>query len=104
MGRGASKHDDLIASLDLGENRHVVITEKLRAPLSVEPLKAIGLDVDSFEIVVIKHRVHHKAFWETWAKVDYPVDPPGTTPADLRTLHYANIPRNVYPIGKKWKK
>ena len=73
MGRGASKHDDLIASLDLGENRHVVISEKLRAPLSADPLKAIGLDVDSFEIVVVKHRVHHKAFWETWARAVYMV-------------------------------
>jgi len=48
--------------------------------------------------------VHHKAFWETWAAVDYPVDPPGTTPADLSTLHYENIPWDVYPVGKKWNK
>jgi len=104
MGRGAVRHDDLVASLDLGDNRHVVISERLRAPLSADPLKAIGLDVDSFDIVVVKHRVHHKAFWETWAAVDYPVDPPGTTPADLSTLRYENIPWDVYPIGEKWKK
>ena len=104
MGRGAVRHDDLVASLDLGDNRHVVISERLRAPLSADPLKAIGLDVDSFDIVVVKHRVHHKAFWETWAAVDYPVDPPGTTPADLSTLHFENIPWDVYPIGEKWRK
>jgi microcystin degradation protein MlrC len=104
MGKGAVRHDNLVASLDLGDNRHVVISERLRAPLSADPLKAIGLDVDSFDIVVVKHRVHHKAFWETWAAVDYPVDPPGTTPADLSTLHYENIPWDIYPIGEKWKK
>jgi microcystin degradation protein MlrC len=104
MGKGAVRHDDLVASLDLGDNRHVVISERLRAPLSADPLKAIGLDVDSFDIVVVKHRVHHKAFWETWAAVDYPVDPPGTTPADLSILHYDHIPWDVYPIGEKWKK
>ena len=104
MGKGAFRHDDLVASLDLGDNRHVVISERLRAPLSADPLKAIGLDVDSFDIVVVKHRVHHKAFWDTWSAVDYPVDPPGTTPADLGTLHYENIPWDVYPIGGKWKK
>ncbi|HUS77179.1 MAG TPA: M81 family metallopeptidase [Patescibacteria group bacterium] len=104
MGRGAIRHDDLVVSLDLGENRHVVISERLRAPMSADPLKAIGLDVDSFDIVEIKSRVHHKAFWETWSKVDYPVDPPGTTPADLSTLHYENIPWDVYPIGEKWRK
>ncbi|MDH5792123.1 MAG: M81 family metallopeptidase [Candidatus Bathyarchaeota archaeon] len=104
MGRGAVRHDDLVASLDLGDNRHVVISERLRAPMSADPLKAVGLDVDSFDIVEVKSRVHHKAFWDTWSAVDYPVDPPGTTPADLRTLEYENMPWDIYPIGEKWKK
>ena len=104
MGRGAVRHDDLVASLDLGDNRHVVISARLRAPMSADPLKALGLDVDGFDIVEIKSRVHHKAFWDTWSAVDYPVDPPGTTPADLSTLHFENIPWDVYPIGKMWRK
>ena len=103
MGRGAKMHDDLVAALDLGMNRHVVISERLRAPMSADPLKALGLDVDSFDIVEIKSRVHHKAFWDKWAKVDFPVDPPGTTPADLRTLRYENVPWDAYPIGGKWR-
>ncbi|MBL7167139.1 M81 family metallopeptidase [Candidatus Bathyarchaeota archaeon] len=104
MGRGAERHDDLVASLDLGDNRHVVVSERLRAPMSSDPLKAIGLDVDSFDIVEIKSRVHHKAFWDTWSAVDYPVDPPGTTPADLSTLEFKHLPWDIYPIGEKWKK
>ena len=104
MGKGAKRHDDLVVSLDLGMNRHVVISERLRAPMSADPLKAIGLDVNSFDIVEIKSRVHHKAFWDTWSKVDFPIDPPGTTPADLRTLNYTNAPWDTYPIGEKWKK
>ena len=104
MGRGAVMHDDLVCSLNLGENRHVVISERLRAPMSADPLKAIGLDVDSFNIMEIKSRVHHKAYWDTWSAVDYPVDPPGTTPADLSTLKYENLPWDLYPIGEKWGK
>jgi microcystin degradation protein MlrC len=104
MGRGAVRHDDLVASLDLGENRHVVISRRLRAPMSADPLKAIGLDVDSFDIVEIKSRVHHKAYWDTWSAVDFPVDPPGTTPADLSTLEYDNLPWDIYPVGEKWRK
>jgi len=103
MGRGSRRHDDLVASLDLGNNRHVVISERLRAPMSADPLKVLGLDVDSFDIVEIKSRVHHRAFWDTWGAVDYPVDPPGMTPADLSTLHYENIPWDIYPIGEKWR-
>ncbi|MGB9622692.1 MAG: MlrC C-terminal domain-containing protein, partial [Candidatus Bathyarchaeia archaeon] len=104
MGRGAKMHDDLVAVLDLGMNRHIVISERLRAPMSADPLKALGLNVDSFDIVEIKSRVHHKAFWDTWSKVDFPVDPPGATPADLRTIHYENIPWDAYPIGEKWSR
>ena len=104
MGRGARRHYDLVAALDLGDNNHVVISQRLRAPMSADPLKAIGIDVDSLDIVEIKSRVHHKAFWDTWGKVDYPVDPPGTTPADLSTLRYENIPWDIYPIGEKWRK
>jgi len=104
MGKGAKRHLDLVASLDLDDNNHVVITQRLFAPMSADPLKAIGIDVDSLDIVEIKSRVHHKAFWDTWSRVDYPIDPPGTTPADLSTLHYENIPWDIYPIGEKWRR
>ena len=104
MGRGAHRHVDLEACLDLGYNRHVIITERLSAPMSADPLKALGLNVDSFDIIEIKSRVHHKAYWDTWSAVDYPVDPPGLGPADLSKLEYKNLPWDVYPIGEKYKK
>jgi len=104
MGRGAHRHEDLVASINLGNNNHVVISRRLRAPMSADAIKVLGIDVDSLDIVEIKSRVHHKAFWDTWAAVDYPIDPPGFTPADLSTLHYENIPWDIYPIGEKWRK
>ncbi|MCW4048124.1 MAG: M81 family metallopeptidase [Candidatus Bathyarchaeota archaeon] len=104
MGLGAHKHIDLTAALDLGKNRHVVLSERLSAPMSADPLKALGLDVDSFEIVEIKSRVHHKAYWDTWSAVDYPVDPPGLGPADLSILEYKYLPWDIYPIGEKYRR
>jgi microcystin degradation protein MlrC len=103
MGRGAERKID-VASLDLGQNRHVLITDKLYAPMSADPLKALGLDVDSFEIVEIKSRVHHKAYWDTWSAVDYPIDPPGLGPADLSILPYEFLTWDIYPVGEKWRK
>jgi len=103
MGRGAEMHVDLVAALDLGRNRHVVVTERLSAPMSGDRLKALGLDVDSFDIVEIKSRVHHKAWWDTWSAVDYPVDPPGLGPADLSILEYKYLPWDIYPIGEKYR-
>ena len=104
MGRGARRREELVASLNLGNNNHVIISDRLRAPMSADPVKVLGIDVDSLDIVEIKSRVHHKAYWDTWSAVDYPIDPPGTTPANLSTLQYKNIPWDIYPIGKKWQR
>jgi len=104
MGRGATRVLENVAWLDLGENRHVVLTERLFAPMSSDPLKAMGIDMDSLDIVEIKSRVHHKAYWDTWSAVDFPVDPPGLGPANLGILEYRYLPWNIYPIGEKYRK
>jgi microcystin degradation protein MlrC len=103
MGGGAHHRERFVASLNLGNNNHVIISESLRAPMSADAFKVLGINMDSLDIVELKDRVHHKAYWDKWCKVDYPVDPPGTTPADLSTLHYENIPWDLYPIGEKWR-
>jgi microcystin degradation protein MlrC len=103
MGRGATRTLENVAWLDLGENRHVVITERLFAPMSSDPLKAMGIDMDSLEVVEIKSRVHHKAYWDTWSAVDFPVDPPGLGPANLGILEYKYLPWDIYPIGGKYR-
>jgi microcystin degradation protein MlrC len=103
MGHGAKRKLDLIACIDIGKNRHVVITERLFAPMSADPLKALGLDLKSFDIVEIKSRVHHKAYWDTWSAVDFPVDPPGLGPADLSILEFRYLPWDIYPIGEKYR-
>lgn len=103
MGRGATRRLEYVAWLDLGMNRHVVITERLFAPMSSDPLKAMGIDMDSLEIVEIKSRVHHKAYWDTWSAVDFPVDPPGLGPANLGMLEYKYLPWDIYPIGEKYR-
>ena len=104
MGRGAERKIDLVAMLDLGKNRHLVVTERLYAPMSADPLKAMGLDMDSLDIVVLKSRVHHKAWWDTWSTVDFPVDPPGLGPANLGLLEYTHLAWDLYPIGEKYRK
>jgi microcystin degradation protein MlrC len=103
MGHGATRKLDSLASIDLGKNRHVFITKQLFAPMSADSLKAIGLDMNSLDIVEIKSRIHHKAYWDTWSAVDFPVDPPGLGPADLSRLEYRHLPWDLYPIGDKYK-
>ncbi len=102
MGRGATREQDFIACIDLGDNRHIVLTERLFAPMSADPLKAMGIDMDKLDIVELKSRVHHRAYWDTWGEVDFPVDPPGLGPADLSLLEYKHLPWDIYPIGEKY--
>lgn len=77
MDRGAKIHVDLVASLDLRMNRRMVISERLRPLMSVDPF--IDLNVGNFGIVEIKRRIHHKTFRDDCSKMDFPVYPLGTT-------------------------
>ena len=104
MGKGARVQDGLVVSLNLGNNNHVVISERMRGANDSAGFTAVGIDVDKLQIIVLKDRVHHRAFWDTVAKHDIRVDAPGIGTADLTTLHYNNVPNHVYPIGAEWKK
>jgi microcystin degradation protein MlrC len=104
MGKGAKVQDGLVVSLNLGSNRHVVVSERMRGANDSAPLTAVGIDVSTLDIVILKDRVHHRAFWDDVAKVDIRVDSPGIGVADLTKLHYDNVPTDTYPVGAKWRK
>ncbi|HBK86169.1 MAG TPA: hypothetical protein DDZ53_09095 [Firmicutes bacterium] len=104
MGKGRQVQDGLVIRLNLGYNNHVVISERMRGANDSAGFTAVDIDVDSLDVVVLKDRVHHRAFWDTVAKADIKVDAPGIGAADLSTLHYDNVPDDIYPIGRKWHK
>ncbi len=99
MRKGARVQDGLAIRLNLGENRHVVISERMRGSNDSAGLTSVGVDVDSLDIIVLKSRVHHRAFWDQVAAVDFPMDAPGIGPADLTTLTYEHVPEGTYPIN-----
>ncbi|MCS7365664.1 MAG: MlrC C-terminal domain-containing protein, partial [archaeon GB-1867-035] len=103
MGKGRKIHEDLIAVINMGEGRHIIISQRLRAPLDDQGFVALGIDPRKKDIIVLKDRVHHRAFWDQIVQVDYPIDAPGLGPADLTTLEYKNVPDHFYPIGRKWR-
>ncbi|MGE5560711.1 MAG: M81 family metallopeptidase [Chloroflexota bacterium] len=103
MGRGATVHDKLVVSLDLGDNRHVVVSERMRGANDAAGFTAVGIDYTKLDIIILKDRVHHRAFWDSVAQSDIRTSVPGQGPSDLRLLHYDNVPDDVFPIGKKWR-
>ena len=103
MGKGSEVTEGLVVRLNAGSNRHIVVSERMRWANDRAGFDAIGVDVESLDIVVLKDRVHHRAFWDSLIKVDFPMDAPGIGPADLTTLEYENIPPDIYPVGAKWR-
>ncbi|MEM3615557.1 MAG: M81 family metallopeptidase [Candidatus Methanomethylicia archaeon] len=103
MGRGRRVHEDLVAVINMGSDRYVIISRRLRAPMDDQGFKALGIEPRERDIIVLKDRIHHRAFWDGVVALDYPIDSPGLGPADLLTLEYHNVPDNFYPIGKLWR-
>ncbi len=100
MGRGSVVKDGFVARLDLGDNRQLVVSERMRGSNDSAGLTSVGIDIDSLDIIVLKDRVHHRAFWDDVAAVDYPINAPGIGFADLRQLSYENVPPNTFPINR----
>jgi microcystin degradation protein MlrC/catechol 2,3-dioxygenase-like lactoylglutathione lyase family enzyme len=103
MGKGARVRESLVVSLDLGNNRHVVISEKMRGANDSTGFTALDIDYTTLDIIVLKDRVHHRAFWDSVAKATIRTSVPGQGPADLSLLSYQNVPEDLYPVGAKWR-
>jgi len=99
MGKGSVVQDGFVARLDLGNNRHLVVSDRLRGANDSAGLTSVGIDVQSLDIIVLKDRVHHRAYWDNVAQVDYPINAPGIGFAELRELEYENVPPNTFPVN-----
>jgi microcystin degradation protein MlrC len=104
MSRGDTKRLGVTAVLGFGENNHVILTPTLHQVLDDALFPAVGLSLDDLKIVAIKSRVHFRAYYNDAAGSIVVVDAPGLGPADLSQHTYKNIPRDIYPVGEKWKK
>jgi len=92
-----------IIVLLFGENNRVILTPQLTQVTTPDFFDPLGIDVKNLDIVVLKSRVHfRRGFHETGlAGAIFEVDAPGWGPADLTTLPYTNIPKDIYPVYKK---
>ena len=95
-----------VVVLAFGENNHVILTPQLMQVTSPDIFAPLGIELDSLDIIVLKSRVHfRRGFYETGlAGAIFEVDAPGWGPADLTQLDYKNVPKDIYPIGGKWRK
>jgi len=77
MGLGRPVKEGFVIRLNLGDNRHVVIADRTRGANDSTGFTSVGIDVDTLDIIPLKSRVHHRAFWDTVGKVNFPTAIPG---------------------------
>jgi len=94
---------EVVAVLVFGENNRVILTPQLRQVTTPSIFAPLCIDLESLDIIVLKSRVHfRRGFYETGlAGAIFEVDAPGWGPADLTTLPYKNIPKDIYPVYKR---
>ncbi len=100
MSHGEMVRLGMVAVLRFGDGNHLALTSRLFQLLDDAILHAVGLPADAIDMLVIKSRVHFRAFYEAVAGAIIEIDAPGLGPADLSQHHYENIPPNLYPLTR----
>ncbi|HUS86021.1 MAG TPA: M81 family metallopeptidase [Bacteroidales bacterium] len=92
-----------VAVVRFGQNNRVIITPELHQVTTAGIFNGLGIDINEIDIVSLKSRVHfRRGFYENGlAGAIFEVDAPGLGPADLSTIEYINVPKDLYPIYVK---
>lgn len=92
-----------VAVLKFGKNNRVIITPVLHQITTLGIFKTLNLEPEKMDIISLKSRVHfRRGFYETgFAGSIFEIDAPGLGPADLTTIEYKNIPKDIYPVYKR---
>lgn len=99
---GPFKHG---APMDLGDcalieagNVTLSLVSNLVMAVDDDPFTQFGLEVNDFDVVVLRSKTHFRAAWEDLAEDILIVETPDWGPADLSTLPYRNVPPGVFPV------
>ncbi len=100
---GEYRHFDTVAVLHFGDNNRVILTPTLHQVTKQEIFDSLGIDISDCDIISLKSRVHfRRGFHETGlAGAIFEIDTPGLGPADLTTLEYKHVPKDLYPLKDK---
>lgn len=76
----------------------VLITERPVYVVGRRVFQQHGLDPQDFEVVVVKSPNGFRTWYESIASTIVPVDAPGSTSANLRSLPYVRCVRPIFPL------
>ncbi|MDP2915111.1 MAG: M81 family metallopeptidase [Candidatus Aminicenantes bacterium] len=94
---------DKVVVLRFGDNNRVILTPLLHEATDTGIFPPLGINLADLDIIVLKSRVHfRRGYYENGlAGAIFEVDAPGLGPADLSTIPYKNIPKDIYPLTQK---
>jgi microcystin degradation protein MlrC len=104
MGTGGKNLCGPSAVLDLGNGNQIIVTSFNHQVRDDAGFRHFGVDFDKLDIMVLRSRVHFRAYYETVAAEIIEVEAPGMGPVDLSVLDYKNIPADAFPLGRHWRK
>ncbi len=89
--------------LRFGDNNRVILTPLLHEATDTGIFPPLGIKLADLDIIVLKSRVHfRRGYYENGlAGAIFEVDAPGLGPADLSTIPYQNIPKDLYPLARR---
>lgn len=100
---GRFERFDKVVVLRFGDNNRVILTPLLHEATDTNIFPPLGIKLADLDIIVLKSRVHfRRGYYENGlAGTILEVDAPGLGPADLSTIPYKNIPKDLYPLVAK---
>ncbi len=92
-----------VAVLLFGDNNRVILTPLLHQVTDTRIFAPLGIKLEELDIIILKSRVHFRRGYaeNNFAGAIFEVDAPGLGPADLTTVPYKNIPKDLYPLNRK---
>jgi microcystin degradation protein MlrC len=94
---GTAEHAGRTAVL-LAENLHLLVTEKPIYIVGRRVFQAHGLEPQDYDVVVAKSPNGFRTYYQEIAAAIVPVDAPGATSANLRSLPYSRCVRPTFPL------
>jgi microcystin degradation protein MlrC len=79
---------------------HILVTERPVYVVGRRVFQQHGLDPQDFDMVVVKSPNGFRTWYESIASLIIPVDVPGSTSANLRSLPFENCIRPIFPLDR----
>ncbi len=76
----------------------VLLTTHRTPPMDLGPWRKVGIDPETFSIMVIKAAVSHRQAYDPIAKRQFWVDTPGPCSSRLESFPFQNLTRPIYPL------